>query len=90
MPRQTLVRDPTKERAEMFAANIEKYMRIRRKTNLDIANAIGVTEQVMYKRRQKPKMFSFSEVIQIMDYLKFSPADRAEVVGVEIKLCELT
>ena len=90
MPKSNLVRDPTKERTERFAANIDKYMRIRTKNNGDVARAVGVSEQVFYKRRQNPKMFSLPEMLLVMDYLKFSSADRAEVVGVEIKLCELS
>lgn len=89
MPKQNLVRDPTKQRAEIFAANIDKYMRIRGKSNGDVAKAVGVSDRVFFDRRKNPKTFSLPEMLLVMDYLKFSPADRAEVVGVQIKLCEL-
>ena len=86
MPKQNLVRDPTKERAELFSGLIDKYLRIRHKTNKDIAKAIGLSDSVMYARRQNPRSFSFPEILLLMDYLGFTPADRAEVAGVEIKI----
>ena len=89
MPKSNLVRDPTKERAEIFAGNIDKYIRIRGNSNKEVAKAIGVSERVLYNRRESPKAFSLPEMLLIMDYLQFSPADRAEVVGVQIKICEL-
>ena len=55
-----------------------------------MAKAIGVSERVLYNRRESPKTFSLPEMLLIMDYLQFSPADRAEVVGVQIKICELS
>ena len=86
MPKQNLVRDPTKERAELFAANVEKYIRLRNKRPSEVAKALGLTDQVFIRRRQNPRMFSLPEMLRLMDYLKFSEADRAEVVGIKIKI----
>ncbi len=59
MPKSNLVRDPTKERTERFAANIDKYMRIRTKSNGDVARAAGVSEQVFISAVKTPRCFHF-------------------------------
>ncbi|MCH1984578.1 hypothetical protein MCG98_18715 [Ruminococcus sp. OA3] len=86
MSKQNLVRDPTKERAELFVSLAKYYMDLHNKKNSDVAKAIGVSDQVLYKRRQSPRNFKLSETLKIMDYLKFSEADRARVVGVKVKI----
>lgn len=86
MSKQNLVSDPTKERAELFVSLVKHYMDLRNKSNSDVAEAIGVSDQVLYKRRQSPRNFKLSETLRIMDYLKFSESDRARVVGIKIKI----
>lgn len=86
MPKQNLVRDRTKEQADLFAANVEKYIRLRGKSPGEVAAAMGLSDRVFAYRRQSPKSFSLQEMLRLMDYLKFSEADRAEVVGVKIKI----
>lgn len=86
MPKVTLARDPTKERSELFAANVDKYMRLRNKTPKEVAMIAGLNERPFTNRQRDPRLYSLVEMLKIMDYLKFSQADRAEVVGVEIKI----
>lgn len=80
MPRSNLVRDRTKEKTQFLAANIDKYMRIRNKENEEVARSIGISSDVLYKKRRNPSTFKYPEVIRIVEYLDFSEADRAEII----------
>ena len=80
MPRSNLVRDRTHEKALSLSGNIQKYMRCRNKTASDMARAAGITLGTWYKKMQNPESFKFEEVIRIVHYLDFSPADREELL----------
>lgn len=90
MPKVTLgkdpPKDPPKERVEFFIANVDKYMRLRHKTAKEVASAAGLEERPFVNRQNGKTPYLLREMMEIMDYLKFSPADRAEVAGIEIKI----
>ncbi len=79
MPKSNLVRDHTKEKARLFSSNIDKYMEFRNKGNVELARYIGIASDTLYRKRRNPSTFKLSEIIRIVEYLDFSPADRAEI-----------
>lgn len=78
MAKSNLVRDKTREKELLFVSNIGKYMKFHKKKNSEVARAIGISGDALYKKRRNPSTFKCPEIIRLMDYLEFSPTDRAE------------
>lgn len=85
MPR-SLVKDPIAERKELFRCNLEKYMELRHKTNDDMAAFIRTSKSTFERKKGNPERFTYEEILRVMDYLKFSPFDKAEVIGIKFQI----
>lgn len=85
MPR-SLVRDLTAEREALFSANIEKYMTLRNKSNDDIAEILGISPTHMFRLRKSPGSMGIDRALRLIDYLGFSDADKAEVIGIKLQV----
>ena len=79
MPKSNLVRDRTREKTLLFSSNIDKYLKFRKKKNDELARYVGIASDTLTKKRRNPSTFKLSEIIRIVEYLDFSPADRAEI-----------
>lgn len=80
MPKSNLVRDCAREKSTMLISNIQKYMCCRGRTAKDMARVIGISIDTWYKKIRNPEAFKYTEVIRIVHYLDFSPADREELL----------
>lgn len=88
MPR-SLVRNPTAERRELFKCNLDKYMGLRHKSNTDMAAMLMISKPTFVRKKGNPEQFTYEEILRIMDHLKFSPFDKAEVIGIKLQIVNL-
>ena len=80
MPKSNLAQDRAHKKTLLLSGNIRKYMTLKSRTAWDMARALGIVPDTWYKKMRNPESFKFEEVIRIVHYLDFSPADREELL----------